>query len=146
MLIRSSKDQNDNRYYVPIIVYSASLDKRASLDFLIDTGAPRTVMSWNDAEHYGVHIQSLPKDDYKKFEGIGGIEIWGYLLPQSALIFRSDSGNLKLSVSDLSVADNLTTTGEYYPPSSSVLGLDILEKFDLLFDDSSNPTSLTLKF
>lgn len=145
MLIRGFRDLNDTRFYVPIIVYSAYFKIHARFNFLIDTGAERTLMSCNDANHYGVLIRTLPRDDDKIFVGVGGGTVNGYLLPQSTLIFKSSTGKFDLPVGDLSVADYLTVDGRSYPASSSILAIDILDKFDLLFEGDSNTVFLRLK-
>ena len=56
------RDKNDARYYVPLIIYPAYCDFPARFNFLIDTGASRTQLSWKDADYFGIVIRSLPSD------------------------------------------------------------------------------------
>lgn len=100
-------------------------------------------MSGITVSDYGISIENLPQD-CGVFEGVGGGKVIGRLLPESTLIFESDNRILKLAVGDLSVAEFQTDYGMYDPGSSSILVLDVLHKFDLLFEDDSS--ALILKY
>jgi hypothetical protein len=129
------RDFNDNRYYVPITVYTSHLLKYLSIDFLIDTGAARTQISWNDAHINGIAIRLLPKDN-AVFSGIGVGSIQGYNLPDSKLYFDTNFGVKSLPAGNLSVMDFRTTDDKNCPPSRSMLGTDILRHFDILFEET----------
>jgi hypothetical protein len=103
------RDNNDGRYYVPVIIYSAYYKRNARFNFLIDTGATFT------------------------YEGVGG-GVMGYLLQGCTLVFNSNIGRYDIPLGDLSVSDFLTIDGKPCPPLPSVLGIDVLDKFDLLFE------------
>jgi Aspartyl protease len=126
------KDKNDTRYYVPLIIYSAYYNFSARFNFLLDTGASRTQLSWNDADYFGVVIRQLPPD--ANITGLGGT-VRGYLLQQCTLIFKSNIGRYDLSLANLSVSDYETIDGRTCPVLPSVLGIDILDKFDLMFEE-----------
>ena len=57
----------------------------------------------------------------------------GYILKESVLAFRSNTGRHDISMSNLSVSDYETTDGIACPILPSVLGIDILRGFDILF-------------
>jgi hypothetical protein len=126
------KDTNDSRYYVPVTVYSESYNKNARVNFVIDTGATRTQLSWIDVSILGVIIRNLPRDK-ATFIGMGQ-EVRGYLLRQCILIFNSNIGKYDLPVGDLSVSDYQTMDGKQCSALPSVLGIDVLDQFDLLFE------------
>jgi hypothetical protein len=125
------KDKNDTRYYVPVILYSAYNNVDARFNFLVDTGATITQLNWNDATNFGVAIKGLPQDT--NFTGLGGT-VKGYLLRQCTLTFKSNIGRYDLYLDNLSVSDYETTDGRPCPIVPSVLGIDVLDKFDLIFE------------
>jgi hypothetical protein len=126
------RDKNDGRYYVPVIVYSDYYKRNARFNFLIDTGATRTQLSWIDANSFGLNIRNLPKDIFI-YEGVGG-GVMGYLLQECTFVFNSNIGRYDIPLGDLSVSDFLTIDGKPCPPLPSMLGIDVLDKFDLLFE------------
>jgi hypothetical protein len=126
------KDKNDTRYYVPLALYSAHFGFSARFNFLIDTGAARTQLSWIDASYFGVLIRTLPLDT-NNFIGLGGI-VRGYLLQKCTLVFKSNTGRYNLFLDNISVSDYETIDGMSCPAVPSVLGIDVLDKFDLLFE------------
>jgi hypothetical protein len=140
LIVTGYRDDNDTRFYVLTTVYSGYFKRYYVWNFLIDTGAARTQLSWNDADYYGIQIRYLPIDN-RTFVGLGG-KVQGYLLPQSELIFKSSTGVYKLVIGDLSVSDFMTTDGVQAPRNPSVLGIDILDKFDIYFTIRSNSVML----
>jgi hypothetical protein len=102
------------------------------VDFLIDTGASKTQISWNDAI-LRINIKSLQSDNYI-YTGIGG-SVKGYILSQTTLFFKSNLGRYNIPIDNLSVMDYENIDGKPCPISASMLGIDILSKFDILFRD-----------
>lgn len=125
------RDSNDNKYYVPAIVRSTQLANAFWINFLLDTGASKTQLSWNDANYYGVIIRSLPPDN-SIYSGLGG-SVKGYSLYGTTLTFKSNNGRYMRSIDSLSVSDYKTTDGRQCPRVSSVLGIDIVSLFDIYF-------------
>jgi predicted aspartyl protease len=103
-------------------------------NFLVDTGATITMLSWNDAKHYGVNIRNLPSG--VPFDSIGG-RVQAYWLPRCKFTFISNDGLFPLPIGDLRVSDYETVGGRRCPPAFSMLGMDILHEFDI-FSDSNN--------
>jgi hypothetical protein len=133
------KDIIDNKYYVPLTLESTlriapNQPLKINLNFLIDTGASATQLSWNDANFAGIIIRTLQQDN-SVYSGIGGSSYQGYLLPGCKLFFKTNKGRLIMPLNTLSVMDFQTISGEFCPASSSILGIDILNRFDLLFED-----------
>lgn len=131
MFIRGYQNVNDTRYYVPVIVKSEALP-RFRLDFLVDTGATRTQISWKDAILVGINIRSLPKDE-SPYTSMAGT-VAAYVLERCTLIFSSNLGKFDNPIAKLSVSDFVTTDGKPCPILPSVLGIDILSTFDILFE------------
>jgi hypothetical protein len=132
LYITGYRDTNDGRFYVPVILYVGSLRKYLNIHFLVDTGASRTQISWNDAAYYGKPIRLLPKDT-TVFTGIAG-SVQGYILPESTLSFNTNVGGYDLQVGNLSVMDYLNQDDKPCPPTRSMLGIDTLYQFDILFE------------
>jgi hypothetical protein len=141
LLITCYKNNNDGRYYVPVIVSTAHrpLLSRFRMNFLVDTGSPMTHMSSNDATSNNVDISSLPRDN-RIFNGVVG-QIRGYLLPQSTLIFKSNTGIYSMPVGELSIYDYKNINNDSVP---SVIGIDIISQFDLLFEEEKERMYLRL--
>jgi hypothetical protein len=129
--ILAYQNVNDARYYVPVIVQSRHWSP-FKLNFLIDTGASRTQISWSDATTVDIVIRALPPDD-SPFTGMGGT-VPTYILKDSNLVYTSNMGRYDISMSHLSVSDHETTDGRPCPILPSVLGIDILSRFDILIE------------
>jgi hypothetical protein len=129
------RNDRDNRYYVPTYIQSRVLKSGFWINFLLDTGASRTQLSWNDAVNYGrINITILPRDRLT-YAGLGGA-VTAYILQQTTLTFRSNIGKYDIPIGDLSVSDSVTTDGRKCPITSNMLGMDILYKMDLLFENT----------
>ena len=135
MYILGYRDVNDRRYYVTTYIQSPRLSFAFGINFLIDTGAARTQLSWNDATEYGrIIIGRLPPDNFI-YKGIGGT-VKAYVLEGTTFTFRRDNGRHDINIGNLSVSDYETTDHRKCPRISSMLGIDILCMFDLLFDNT----------
>jgi hypothetical protein len=139
--ITGYRDANDSKYYIPLWVYSGHYDLYFQWNFLVDTGATITQLSWSDAFYYGIDIRRDLRKDTGTFAGVGGV-VQGYLLSQSTLVFKTDTGRYDISVGNLSVSDSLTINGIQCPRISSMLGIDILERFDIQFHRDSDTVFL----
>jgi predicted aspartyl protease len=131
LYILGYRNENDRRYYVTVKVQPLGFIPFRR-DFLVDTGASRTQISWNDASSAGIMIRKLPQDK-APFDGIGGT-VNGYILEQNILIFKGNLGAYQMSINYLSVSDFLTTDGRPCPAMPSMLGIDLLSRFDILFE------------
>jgi hypothetical protein len=76
----------------------------------------------------------LPPDN-SIYTGTTG-SVKAYLLKETTLTFRSNIGRYDILLNDLSISDFETTDGKPCPIISSMLGIDILYKFDILFEDT----------
>jgi len=65
-------------------------------------------------------------------------------LGEYTLIFKSNIGRYDLILGNLSVSDYLTTDGNSLPIVPSVLGIDVLDRFDLLFEGGYGTVFLRL--
>jgi hypothetical protein len=77
------QEHNDRRYYVPAFVYSKRIDLVLKINFLVDTGASRTLLSWNEVP-YATLRTNLREDTI--YTGIGG-SFKAFLLPECSLFF-----------------------------------------------------------
>jgi hypothetical protein len=133
------KSYNDNRYYVPTFVYSKQLELLLKINFLVDTGASATLLSWNDVP-YATLRTNLRED--RIYTGMGG-SVKAFLLPECSLFFYANTGIYNLVAGDLGLSNYLTADGRLCPPVTSVLGIDILNKFNFSFSESLETLFLT---
>jgi hypothetical protein len=131
LYIECYKNSNDNRYYVPAFVHSKQIDLVLKINFLVDTGASVTLLSWNEVP-YEILNTNLRED--RMYTGMGG-SFKAFLLPECSLFFYANTGIYNLVVGDLSLSNYLTVDGRLCPHVASVLGIDILNKFDISFSN-----------
>lgn len=136
MFIKCFRNVNDNKYYVPITVYSYYLERYLKINFLVDTGATLTQISWPDAIIHGIVIRNLPSTNNYIVEGIGG-SVRTYPLPNNLLMFRASNGRFDIPIDNLKVMDFQTIDGKDCPYAPSLLGIDVLHMFDFLPEKKS---------
>lgn len=120
---------NDKRYYVPTYVFSKQLEFVLKINFLVDTGSSTTLLSWNEVP-YATLKTNLREN--RVFTGMGG-SFKAFILPECSLFFYADTGMHNLDIGDLGLSNYLTVDGRLCPAFPSVLGIDILNKFDISY-------------
>lgn len=139
MHIECYKCVNDQRYYVPAFVISKQPESVFKINFLVDTGASTTILSWNDVP-YSTFQSNLREG--RTFSGMGG-SVKAFILSQCSLLLYADIGACSLAVGELDLSNYLTVDGRLCPPVASVLGIDILIKFDISVSDDLERLYLT---
>jgi hypothetical protein len=139
LYIECYQDFNDKRYYVPAFVLSKQLESFFKINFLVDTGSPTTLLSWNEVP-YATLRTNLRED--RIYTGMGG-SFKAFILPECSLFFYANTGIYDLVVGDLGLSNYLTVDGRLCPPVASVLGIDILNKFGISFSDDLERLFLT---
>jgi hypothetical protein len=123
----------DRRFYISGKVISTSLPNPIKILFLVDTGANLTQLSWNDAEKNGINIRNLPEQGTYTSSG-GNVKY--YSLPNSNIIFNGlRDESLNFGLKNLTISDSKTVKGESTPRVPSVVGIDFLKNFTILFDN-----------
>jgi hypothetical protein len=130
---------NDKRYYVPAFIISKQLESVFKINFLVDTGAPATLLSWNEVPY--TTLQTNLRED-RMYTAMGG-SFKTLILPECSLCFYANMGIYNLEVGDLGVSNYLTVDGRLCPAVPSVLGIDILNKFDISYSDDLERLFLT---
>jgi hypothetical protein len=130
---------NDKRYYVPAYVFSKQLDFVLKINFSVDTGSSITLLSWNEVP-YATLKTNLRED--RIYTAMGG-SFKAFILPECSLFFYANTGIHNLAVGDLGLSNYLTVDGRLCPAVASVLGIDILSKFDISFSDNLERLFLT---
>ena len=111
----------------------------------MDTGSPTTLLSWNEVP-YATLKTNLRED--RVFTGMGG-SFKAFILPECSLFFYASTGIHaytgihNLAVGDLGLSNYLTVDGRLCPAVASVLGIDVLNKFDISFSDDLERLFLT---
>jgi hypothetical protein len=95
----------------------------------VDTGATRTALVSSDAFNYGAILTTLLPLSKNSYTGIGEGSVQAYKLENTTLRFATSIGHYDITQMDL---DILSTTD---PDLSSMLGIDILCKFDIMPED-----------
>jgi len=130
---------NDKRYYVPAYVFSKQLNFILKINFSVDTGSSTTLLSWNEVP-YATLKTNLRED--RIYTAMGG-SFKAFILPECSLFFYANTGIYNLAVGDLGLSNYLTVDGRLCPAVASVLGIDILSKFDISFSDNLERLFLT---
>jgi hypothetical protein len=66
-----------------------------------------------------------------------------FILPECSLFFYANTGMYKLEIGDLGLSNYLTIDGRLCPAVPSVLGIDILNKFNISYSDDLERLFLT---
>ncbi|MEW5694000.1 MAG: retroviral-like aspartic protease family protein [Candidatus Hydrogenedentota bacterium] len=111
-----------------------------SINFLLDTGASRTVISDKDAIFLKVDYDKLRKSSEKMF-GIGG-SVETYILDDTILIFKTNIGQLELKLPVLFLKHNIETMKKDDSIKilriPSLLGRDVINKLKLIYNQPDN--------
>jgi hypothetical protein len=128
LIIRATKDDNDGKYYLLAWVYSNNR-KLCVINFLLDTGASSTMISWNDARDNKISTTGLLMHT-RRTTGVGGGIINNYILPSSVLFFAGWDGWIQQPI-QVYISDSKTIDGNNCTRLPSYIGMDILSRFDL---------------
>jgi hypothetical protein len=118
--------------------------KLPSIDikFLIDTGATCTTILEDDAKRLNPDFEKLEKAKYPS-QILGG-KMYPYVLPESLLIFETTEkykkGQRKFHVEPLDEVEIIRPKGDSDEPDFSILGTDIIRRFDFSWKRNGKPT------
>jgi hypothetical protein len=107
----------------------------------VDTGSSTTLLSWNEVPY--ATLKTNLKED-RVLTGTGG-SFKAFILPECSLFFYANNGIHNLAVGDLGLSNYLTVDGRLCPAVPSVLGINILNKFDISYSDDLERLLLTQK-
>jgi len=105
----------------------------------VDTGSSTTLLSWNEVPY--ATLQTNLRED-RIYTAMGG-SFKAFILPECSLYFCANAAIYNLAVGDLGVSNYLTIDGRLCPPVASVLGIDVLNKFDISFSEDLERLFLT---
>jgi predicted aspartyl protease len=138
--IRGFFRKEDNAAYVIATFLSKELNIHSPVRFLIDTGASRTIISDMDAIKLGIDHSLLPR--FKAgTAGIGGV-VDTYFIQNVKLIFKTQEGAHVEKMEEVFVLKH-KIRDERIKRIPSLLGRDILNKYQLLLDRRSNKVIIT---
>jgi len=127
--------------YVYAVLDSKPLHIYASIEFMLDTGAVKTIVSDRDANKLGVDYKMLEKLDCGML-GIGGT-VDTYVLKDAKLIFNSADNKAHTEQLDSLCFLKHSEMNEKIVRIPSVLGRDILNKYLLKYDKRQGKVYLT---
>ena len=119
--------------------FQSRLDFVLKINFSVDTGSSITLLSWNEVPY--VTLKTNLRED-RIYTAMGG-SFKAFILPECSLFFYANTGIHNLAVGDLGLSNYLTVDGRLCPAVASVLGIDILSKFDISFSDNLERLFLT---
>lgn len=140
MEIRGFFRKEDNAPYVIATLLSIELDIHSPVRFLIDTGASRTIISDMDAIKLGIDYSLLPRFKLGT-AGIGGV-VDTYFIQNAKLIFRTQKGAHTEKMDEIFVLKH-KKRDERIKRIPSLLGRDILNKYQLLLNRKNNKVIIT---
>ena len=123
------------RARVKVRVVCQKLQVDGDIEFLIDTGASRTVLAEGDTEGLEINYEDIHKLP-KGLLGFGG-RVDTYVIDDAELLFESDEGVYREHLRPLFVAKHEIKDKqlqERMKQLPSVLGCDILDKFAFIRD------------
>lgn len=130
--------------FVNAHLISKSLDIDETIEFVIDTGANKTVLLDKDAITLGIDYKKLKKHD-RDFVGIGG-SIRTYIIEDALLLFKAEK-EVKIRTPIFVVKHPIEEMDEAEKMKvlriPSLLGRDIINRFRLIFDKQKEEIALT---
>jgi len=137
----------DGCAFIRAHLVSSELSLDGVVNFLIDTGASKTVISDKDAIFLKIDYAKL-KPAPQKLSGIGG-SVDTYVFENTVLIFKTDAGKLEFKFPILFLKHNFTSMNEEDRIKilriPSLLGRDILNRFKLIYNPLENKLELEIK-
>ena len=132
--------------FIQVHLVSSKLFLDQPINFLVDTGASRTVISDRDALFLMIDYKKLRKNS-EKLSGIGG-SVETYTLDDTILIFKTDTGQLEIKLPILFLNHDLVSMKEEDQIKvlriPSLLGRDILNRFRLIYSEPENKLELLI--
>lgn len=119
-------------FFIPAAIIPEQLNKVGFVNFIVDTGADESIISYADAVRIGIDF-SILKERTMSY-GIGG-GISAHLLKNVMLLFETDDPKNPVYPIKLDRIEVLPEQSGLYLPS--ILGIDVLSKFSLHFDNKS---------
>lgn len=128
--IHCEVDPRGHMYVMAFLVYK---EKRAAINFLVDTGASITTILDADAIKLGLDFTSLKKMPWS-VRGIGGVIPEIYLLSDVEILLWGISDKEERMVGIHLKAIHVIKPTDNYRPTFSILGMDVLRELEISFD------------
>jgi hypothetical protein len=128
--------------YVAAIVESEKVHLYGTVEFLVDTGATRTILSDKDVTRLGLDYAELDKLQGGVL-GVGGT-VDTYILADAKLMFNAEKIIQQEPLEQLYVLKH-STLNDKILRIPSVLGRDILNKYGFIFDKRQELAYITDK-
>ena len=126
---------------VTAVVEIPNLGVSASVEFLVDTGAARTVFHPGDVLKFGIDIVTYSADACPRtFSGVGGEASYG--VEDAILHFKNAKVNLRTLIGPLDTRQFDFALKKHVP---SLLGRDFLNQGRLIVDYENNELSFEMR-
>lgn len=110
------------------------------ITFLIDTGATKTSILDSDARRIGIELSDLERSK-KGVAGIGGIA-QAFVAKKATLVFTSDRREIEIELDEIYILKH-KRLDDWTKRLPSLLGRDILNKYDFVYDYNQKEVYLT---
>lgn len=122
-----------NRGFVTALLFTSKI-KGEAVDFLIDTGASRTLIFDLDAENLGIDYSELKRSP-NPIRGIGAENVPVYELGYSELVFKQGNSSFVEGLNILVVKHDYTTEIEKKQVMElpSIIGMDMLINYKISY-------------
>lgn len=129
-MLFNAKHNRFNYIILPVKFIHEEFDINTIIHFCLDTGAPNSVISFEQAVKMSLEFDKLDQED--NLTRICGLECKCYILKDSYLLLRSDSGKLnKVPFSPFNVLEP-SASQEDKLPVPGILGYDFISQFNFV--------------
>jgi len=126
-------------------IQSDSLSLDSDIDFLMDTGASRTVLLDKDVHFLGIDVNKLPKPE-KNLGGVGG-SVETHIIEDASLSFITDEKSFEMNFPVFVLSHDLSKMSieerNQILRMPSLLGRDVINKFHLHLSKDKNTVLLS---
>ncbi|MFQ6134381.1 MAG: hypothetical protein ACE5KU_01010 [Nitrososphaerales archaeon] len=135
MRIRATRGRG-GLWHVVAYVFIVGLETEGDVRLIVDTGCGTTTLSARDAQRLGIDYTSLPRAAEPGI-GIAGIPIPCRQLPPSVFVFTDDREDTHaMSLDSMELFEPVVDEDGRIIDTPSLLGLDMLNRFSIHFDDN----------
>jgi len=136
--LKGNLDFDNELFIIPASLSSTNLKKSVPIEFIVDTGASRTIINDKDVRRLQINYDDLESSRDEYF-GVGGTDLTSYEILDCRLLFTDDDENTRFEDLEYVVVNqhHFKSEDEEKKMMSlySLLGLDVLKKYNIRFSN-----------